>query len=231
MIQHVRFGELRTRCHAWLRSAWCHERTCQREAIAATYLKLSLRLTIFSCWPRLRPSPLKSVTPPRRPLAALSRRWWGCHLRHGVAVLISVAQTLQSPTSHFTNPSECFPLAGHAISALGHEQTSHHVRVMSVIPLKADIHQRGWHFRLVPEADLEHKDRCGYSATTPVNPAALAAFSSCSSDVTLLRSSDLPRAGGRLVWARPKCRLYRCHPRGELRLIRQAHPLSIFGGA
>ena len=31
------------------------------------------------------------------------------------------------------------------MSALGHEQTSHHVRVMSVIPLKADIHQRGLH--------------------------------------------------------------------------------------
>jgi hypothetical protein len=29
------------------------------------------------------------------------------------------------------------------MSALGHEQTSRNVRVMSVIPLKADIHQRG----------------------------------------------------------------------------------------
>jgi hypothetical protein len=29
------------------------------------------------------------------------------------------------------------------MSALGHKQTSRHVRVMSVIPLKADIHQRG----------------------------------------------------------------------------------------
>ena len=28
------------------------------------------------------------------------------------------------------------------MSAMGHEQTSRHVRVMSVIPLKADIHQR-----------------------------------------------------------------------------------------
>ena len=40
------------------------------------------------------------------------------------------------------------------MSAMGHEQTSHHVRVMSVIPLKADFHQRGWHFRLVPLADM-----------------------------------------------------------------------------
>jgi hypothetical protein len=28
------------------------------------------------------------------------------------------------------------------MSALGHERTSRNVRVMSVIPLKADIHQR-----------------------------------------------------------------------------------------
>jgi hypothetical protein len=37
---------------------------------------------------------------------------------------------------------------------LGHEQTSRNVRVMSVIPPKADIHQRGLHVRLVPEADI-----------------------------------------------------------------------------
>jgi hypothetical protein len=42
----------------------------------------------------------------------------------------------------------------HPMSALGHEQTSRHVRVMSVIPLKADIHQRGLHVRLVPLADI-----------------------------------------------------------------------------
>jgi hypothetical protein len=30
---------------------------------------------------------------------------------------------------------------------MGHEQTSRHVRVMSVIPLKADIRQREWHVR------------------------------------------------------------------------------------
>jgi hypothetical protein len=35
---------------------------------------------------------------------------------------------------------------------LGHEQTSRHVRVKSVIPLKADIHQRGLHVRLVPRS-------------------------------------------------------------------------------
>jgi hypothetical protein len=44
------------------------------------------------------------------------------------------------------------------MSALGHERTSRHVRVMSVIPLKADIHQRGLHVRLVPEADIAPDD-------------------------------------------------------------------------
>jgi Bacterial protein of unknown function (DUF899) len=39
-------------------------------------------------------------------------------------------------------------------SALGQKQTSRHVRVMSVIPLKADIRQREWHVRLVPLADI-----------------------------------------------------------------------------
>jgi hypothetical protein len=33
------------------------------------------------------------------------------------------------------------------MSALGHEQTSRHVCVMSVIPLKADMHQHGLHVR------------------------------------------------------------------------------------
>ena len=42
------------------------------------------------------------------------------------------------------------------MSALGHEQTSRHVRVMSVIPLKADIDRRGLQVRFVPEADINH---------------------------------------------------------------------------
>ncbi|MGA6931324.1 MAG: hypothetical protein WBZ35_18580, partial [Pseudolabrys sp.] len=41
-----------------------------------------------------------------------------------------------------------------AKSALGHEQTSRHVRVMTVVPLKADIHRRGLHVRFVPEGDI-----------------------------------------------------------------------------
>jgi len=39
-------------------------------------------------------------------------------------------------------------------SALGHEPTSRHVRVMSDMPLKADIHRRGLHVRLVPESEV-----------------------------------------------------------------------------
>ena len=43
----------------------------------------------------------------------------------------------------------------HKMSGMGHEQTSRHVRVMSGVPLKADIHQRGLHVRLVPKADMQ----------------------------------------------------------------------------
>ena len=46
------------------------------------------------------------------------------------------------------------------MSALGHEQTSRHVRVMSVIPLKADIHQRGLHVRLCATSRHSHSQEC-----------------------------------------------------------------------
>ena len=41
-------------------------------------------------------------------------------------------------------------VAERRVSAMGHEQTSHHIRVMSVLPLKADIRQRALYVRLVP---------------------------------------------------------------------------------
>jgi hypothetical protein len=34
------------------------------------------------------------------------------------------------------------------------KRTSRHVSVISVIPLKADIHKHEWHDRYVPEADF-----------------------------------------------------------------------------
>jgi hypothetical protein len=40
------------------------------------------------------------------------------------------------------------------MSALSHEQTSRQVRLMSVIPLKADIHQRIEHVCFVPLTDI-----------------------------------------------------------------------------
>jgi hypothetical protein len=51
------------------------------------------------------------------------------------------------------------PLSTRGMSALGHKQTSRDVRVMSVLPLKADIRQREWHVRYVPIADIEQTDR------------------------------------------------------------------------
>jgi hypothetical protein len=39
------------------------------------------------------------------------------------------------------------------MSAMDQKQTSHHVRAMSVVPLKADIRQREWH-AIMPKADV-----------------------------------------------------------------------------
>ena len=41
------------------------------------------------------------------------------------------------------------------MSVLGHEQTTRDVRVMSDLPLKADIRQRGVHIRLLSQADIK----------------------------------------------------------------------------
>ena len=46
------------------------------------------------------------------------------------------------------------PARSNSTFSLGHERSSRHVGVMSVIPLKADIHRRGLHVRFVPEADV-----------------------------------------------------------------------------
>jgi len=40
------------------------------------------------------------------------------------------------------------------MSALGQKQTLECVRVMSALPPKADIPERDWHVRFVPEADI-----------------------------------------------------------------------------
>jgi len=56
------------------------------------------------------------------------------------------------------------------VSALGHEQTSRNVRVMSVLPLKADIRQREWHVRFVPQTDIEFHMRNGAAVPTVVTP-------------------------------------------------------------
>ena len=58
------------------------------------------------------------------------------------------------------------------MSAMGHERTSRHVRVMSAIPLKTDIHQRGLHVCLVPIADIRGQE--GPLATPLVTSLAAA---------------------------------------------------------
>ena len=51
------------------------------------------------------------------------------------------------------------------MSALGHEQTSRHVHVMSALPLKAGINQRGLHVCLVPLADSAAEQRSFHRRT------------------------------------------------------------------
>jgi hypothetical protein len=58
---------------------------------------------------------------------------------------------------------------GQEMSATGHERTSRHVRVVSVIPLKADIHQRGLHVRLVPIADMSSRSHLSGDSLDSVN--------------------------------------------------------------
>jgi hypothetical protein len=40
------------------------------------------------------------------------------------------------------------------MSALGQKRKWCYARVMSVLPLKADMRQRQWHVRLVPQAEI-----------------------------------------------------------------------------
>jgi hypothetical protein len=86
--------------------------------------------------------PLQSGTGPiRRP---------GCRdlLWHGQTGTRTADRTGASALKKLRSPR---PIT---VSAKGHKQTSRDVRVMSVIPLKADIHLRGLHVCLVPIADL-----------------------------------------------------------------------------
>jgi hypothetical protein len=56
------------------------------------------------------------------------------------------------------------------MSAMGQKETSRRVPVMSVLPLKADIRQREWHVRFVPEAG--HATTCSAwpPATLAIDP-------------------------------------------------------------
>jgi hypothetical protein len=51
---------------------------------------------------------------------------------------------------------------------MGHERTSRNVRVMSDLPLKPEIYQRGMHVRLVPVADLGRPGNAAFEARMSV---------------------------------------------------------------
>jgi hypothetical protein len=71
----------------------------------------------------------------------------GKGLALGEATLLARLVTLRVKTKQHAKRTK-------STSALGHEQTSRHVRVMSVVPLKADIHRREWLVRYVPIVDM-----------------------------------------------------------------------------
>ena len=66
-----------------------------------------------------------------------------------------IPHVMMRPSRHLT-ASRMQPGNPVVMSAMGQKQTSRHVRVMSVIPLKADIRQRGLRVRFVPRADINH---------------------------------------------------------------------------
>ena len=49
------------------------------------------------------------------------------------------------------------------MSALGQKQTFGNVRLMSALPPKADIAERDWHVRFVPNADIMQRSRTASS--------------------------------------------------------------------
>ena len=80
------------------------------------------------------------------------------------------------------------------MSALGHEQTSRRVRVMSVIPLKADIRHCIEHVCFVPKADcrLSTRPRLTKKMTGVLNsrPSASVLFDRCQDGRTLVLNED-----------------------------------------
>jgi len=58
-------------------------------------------------------------------------------------------------------------LVAEFFDSIGQKQTSRHIRVMSNIPLKADIHQRGLRVRFV------HEETFAISASGLFSPASL----------------------------------------------------------
>jgi len=45
------------------------------------------------------------------------------------------------------------------MSALGQKRTFTHLRLMSALPPKADIAERGWHVRQVPKAGIPYRGK------------------------------------------------------------------------
>ena len=99
-----------------------------------------------------------------------------------------------SKTKIPTTPTS--PLQTAEMSALGHEQTTRHVHIMSVIPLKADIHQREWHVRLVPEADIAQQEAVAAGQVTPYKfSGPVKAMGRCYAGLIVASAADLASGG------------------------------------
>ena len=83
------------------------------------------------------------------------------------------SRTIIKATSYMHSTSTTIKVAHYPMSALDQKQTSAHVRVMSALPLKADIGTEPRDVRFVPKADIRAAVKPPYSITSSASDIRL----------------------------------------------------------